>query len=64
MKRLFLEWKNIKKRKIDLLKKLMKKKRKADDFMKMVCLTKWKMNIRAKSLQKMASEIILRHPKK
>lgn len=64
MKRLFIEWKNVKKRKIALLQKLMRRKKKADIFMKMVCLTKWKMNARGKNLQRMASEILLKHPRK
>lgn len=63
LKRLFQCWKQIKMRKMAFLKKFLKRKKKADDFMKIICITKWKMNIRAVQLHRMASEIFLSRPK-
>lgn len=52
-------WRNVKKRKIKLLKAIVKRKIKGDNFMLAVIITKWKINSRADRIKRMASAALL-----
>ena len=59
LKRLFVAWRNIHKRKIKILRNIIKRKIKCDKFLMSIVLTRWKMNSRADRIRKMASAAIL-----
>ena len=62
MKRVFKAWKLIKRRKIKLLKKIVGKKRKVDQFLMSIALMRWKVESRTARIQKMTSQVSLRLP--
>lgn len=54
-----MAWKNLKTRKLKILKNIIKRKMKADTFLIAIALTRWKMNSRADRLKRMASAALL-----
>ena len=62
MKRAFKAWKFIKRRKIKLLKKILNKKAKVDQFLMSIAIMKWKVEARNAKIQRMTSQVNLRLP--
>lgn len=56
---MFRAWILIKKRKLKLLKNIVKRKIKSDNFLTAIALTRWKMNSRADRIRRMASAALL-----
>lgn len=59
LKKILISWKNLKKRKLKLLKNIIKRKIKVDTFLSAIALTRWKMNSRADRIKRMASAALL-----
>lgn len=58
LSQIFSAWKNLKKKKMKMLKKIVKRKIKNDNFLVAITLAKWKINSRAEKIFKMANAIM------